>query len=260
MKRGKGEAEKRRSGETKNRRFFSPGHRLPGSPVHLFPVSPIPRFSGSFLQRRIQISFILLLLLSFSLVCSSATAEQWIKVRWVDDGDTIVLVDGRRIRYIGINAPEIAHQEYHQKAEPLGYEALRYNKILVHKKRVRLEFGSEKHDRYDRVLAYVFLPDSRFVNLEMLRKGYAFCLFRGPNDRYNTLFLKAQREAMKAGRGIWNLWEEAGQEYLGNRRSRRFHLKACPMGRTISPKNRVYFSSRWEAFWAGYAPAKRCQP
>ena len=198
--------------------------------------------------------------MSFGLVHGNATAEQWIKVRWVDDGDTIVLVDGRRIRYIGINAPEIAHQEYHQTAEPLGYDALRHNKILVHKKRVRLEFGKEKLDRYDRVLAYVFLPDGRFVNLEMLRKGYAFCLFREPNDSYNALFLKAQREAMKAGRGIWNSWEETGQRYIGNRRSRRFHLKTCLFGRKISSKNRVYFSSRWDAFWAGYAPAKRCRP
>lgn len=252
MKRRGGETAKRRSGEPKNRRFFSP--------FHLFPDSPFPRYADSLSSNSIKLAFIVFLLLSFELVSGNASADQWIKVRWVDDGDTIVLVDGRRIRYIGINAPEIAHQEYHQKAEPLGYEALRYNKILVHKKRVRLEFGSQKHDRYDRVLAYVFLPDSRFVNLEMLRKGYAFCLFHGPNDRYNTLFLKVQREAMKAGRGIWNLWEDAGQGYLGNRRSRRFHLKACPFGRTISPKNRVYFSSRWDAFWAGYAPAKRCQP
>ena len=251
---------KQKSGETTNRKLLSLFLRLTVSPIHFFLDSPFLRFSESFLPTRIKKSFIALSLLLIGLLCGQAMAEQWITVRWVDDGDTIVLADGRRIRYIGINAPEIAHQEYHQKAEPLGYEALRFNKILVHKKRVRLEFGSEKHDRYDRVLAYVFLPDKRFVNLEMLRNGYAYCLFREQNDRYNPVFLKAQREAMKAGRGIWNSWEESGQGYIGNQRSRRFHLKTCHFGRKISPNNRVYFSNRWEAFWEGYAPAKRCNP
>jgi endonuclease YncB( thermonuclease family) len=47
-------------------------------------------------------------------------------VRWVDDGDTIVLADGRRVRYIGINAPEIAHRD--QKAEPYGNTAKKFNR------------------------------------------------------------------------------------------------------------------------------------
>jgi len=46
----------------------------------------------------------------------SIRAEQWVRVRWVDDGDTIVLIDDRRVRYIGINAPEIEHGD--QPADP----------------------------------------------------------------------------------------------------------------------------------------------
>jgi endonuclease YncB( thermonuclease family) len=34
-----------------------------------------------------------------------AAASEWVSVKWVDDGDTILLTDGRRVRYIGINAP-----------------------------------------------------------------------------------------------------------------------------------------------------------
>jgi len=187
-------------------------------------------------------------------------AGQWIKVRWVDDGDSIVLVDGRKVRYIGINAPEIDHPKYDQKAEPFGYEASQFNKSLVFRKQIRLEFDREKFDQYGRLLAYVFLSNGTFVNLELIRSGFAFYLPRKPNDRYDRQLLKAQREAMIASKGMWRHWQEPGEGYIGNRRSKRFHLKQCPFGQKISRKNRVYFSKRWDAFWAGYAPAKRCRP
>jgi len=204
-----------------------------------------------------RIGFSLLLVL---LLATSASAEQWLKVKWVDDGDTILLTDGRRIRYIGINSPEIDHEAHDRRAEPYGYEALRYNKRLVYKERVRLEFDRETRDRYNRELAYVFLPNGTFVNLKLLENGYAYCLFIKPNDRHNALFLQTQRQAMKSGRGIWQQWHEPGRQYIGSQRSRRFHLVTCPNGRKVSPKNRITFSSRWEAFWAGYAPAKGCRP
>jgi len=60
---------------------------------------------------------------------SSGQAETSVYVRWVDDGDTIVLADGRRIRYIGINAPEIGHADI--KPEPLGPEAKNFNKQFL---------------------------------------------------------------------------------------------------------------------------------
>ncbi|MBW2406005.1 MAG: thermonuclease family protein [Deltaproteobacteria bacterium] len=83
-------------------------------------------------------------------------------MKWVHDGDTIVLTDGRYVRYIGINAPEIAHDNH--KAEAFGYEAKNYNKSLVRSKTVRLEFDKEKYDRHGRLLAYVFLLNGTFIN------------------------------------------------------------------------------------------------
>lgn len=253
MKRGNGEAEKlmkRRNGETEKRRNL--GNRLS--------VSPFLRFAASHCPGICTYILIGLFLLFAQTVWADTGAGQWIKVRWIDDGDTMVLVDGRRVRYIGINAPEIDHPKYDQKAEPFGYEALQFNKSLVFRKQIRLEFDKEKLDQYDRLLAYVFLPNGIFVNLELIRNGYAFYLARKPNDRYDRQFLNAQREAMRAGKGMWRHWQEAGEGYIGNRRSKRFHLNRCPFGQKISRKNRVYFSKRWDAFWAGYAPAKRCRP
>jgi micrococcal nuclease len=206
---------------------------------------------------RIPLALIALITVLFA---TSAVAEQWVKVKWVDDGDTILLTNGRHLRYIGINSPEIENKKYERKAEPYGQKALRYNQHLVYKKRVRLEFDRDSKDRYGRLLAYVFLPNGTFVNLKMIEQGYAYCLYKRPNDRYQKKFLTAQREAMTAGRGIWQQWREPGRKYVGSRRSRRFHLETCPNGRKIKNKNRIFFSSRWEAFWTGYAPAKGCRP
>lgn len=183
-------------------------------------------------------------------------AQEWFKVKRVNDGDTIVLTDGRHVRYIGINTPEIDHGS--QKAEPYGYKAKNYNKKMVLSKMIRLEFDKERYDQYGRLLAYIFLKDGKFVNKAMIEQGYAYFLPRRPNVRYNKVLLQSQRNVMSAKRGIWRNWKEKESGYLGNRRSKRFHYKTCPFGKRIGKTNKIFFSSKWDAFWAGFAPCKRC--
>lgn len=197
-----------------------------------------------------------LILLFIFLSAGESLAQEWFKVRWVNDGDTIVLMDDRQVRYIGINAPEIGHTD--KKTEPYGYKAKNFNKKLVYLKKVRLEFDKELYDQYGRLLAYVFLQDGTFVNKTMLGQGYAYYTPRKPNVRYDAVFLQFQRDAMSAKRGIWRNWEEKEGGYLGNRRSKRFHLKTCPFGKRTGKANRIFFSKKWDAFWAGFAPCKRC--
>ncbi len=183
-------------------------------------------------------------------------AEKTLDVRRVNDGDTITLTDGRLVRYIGVDTPEIDYKK--RRAEPLAYEARDYNRRLLHGGKVRLGFDRQTSDRYGRTLAYVFLQDGTFVNAEVLRQGYGFFLPTEKNRRYRKVLLASQREAMSAGRGIWRNWREAGKGYIGNRRSMRLHLKSCPRAAGISRSNRVYFKTSWEAFWKGYAPARGC--
>jgi micrococcal nuclease len=190
----------------------------------------------------------------------NASAAEWLTVVWVDDGDTIVLADGRRVRYIGINAPEVAHPAYDRPGEAYGQRALAANKALVEGQKIRLEFDRDKKDHYGRLLAYVYLEDGRCVNSELVRGGWAYVLFKKPNIRYDRLLVQAQRSAMSAGAGIWKRWRETGEEIIGNRRSRRFHLVRCPESRKVHPKNRVSFPSHWKAYWHGYAPSKKCGP
>lgn len=183
-------------------------------------------------------------------------AEQWVAVKRVNDGDTVTLADGRLVRYIGVNAPEINHER--NTAEPFGFDARSRNIELIGPRRIRLEFDIERFDDYGRTLAYVFLPDGSMVNEKLLQSGAAHCLYRMPNVKHEVRLLKAQREAMQERRGMWGEWREKEGRYVGNRNSRRFHAAACPEVKRISPKNRVVFSKRWDAFWAGYSPAREC--
>jgi endonuclease YncB( thermonuclease family) len=198
------------------------------------------------------------LILLLTICAEGVNAGKRVTVKRVNDGDTVKLADGRSVRYIGVNTPEIQHERHTD--EPFGLEARARNIELVQSKTVRLEFDIERFDDYGRTLAYVFLPDGSMVNEKLLQSGMAHCLYRMPNVKYEARLLKAQREAMQDRRGRWREWREKEGRYVGNRNSRRFHAAACPEGKRISPKNRIVFSKRWDAFWAGYAPAKECLP
>jgi len=198
------------------------------------------------------------LCLALALLYDTIWASEWKRVTWVDDGDTVVLSDGIRVRYIGINAPEVAHEG--RPAERFGPEARAFNRKLVSQKKVRLELDREQHDQYDRLLAYVFLEDGTFVNAELVRGGYACCLFRRPNTKYDEQLLGLQKEAMKKRVGLWKGFVDQEGPYVGNRHSRRFHGASCPFGKNISPKNRIFLKTRYDAFWQGFSPCKRCKP
>lgn len=187
-----------------------------------------------------------------------AAAGPWARVRWVDDGDTVVLTDGRRIRYIGINAPEVAHGR--QAAQPLGDAARAFNRRLVQNRKIRLEFDREKKDRYGRRLAYVFLENGVLVNAQLVAEGYAYCLPRFPNRRYRRLLLKTQRRAMGQRKGIWAYWLEVPGPFVANRHSMRFHHIGCPFARRIGKGNRRVFQNSRQAFYEGFAPCHQCIP
>jgi micrococcal nuclease len=86
---------------------------------------------------------LVLLILVVSVGCCGA--ESWVMAKWVVDGDTIVLRDGRHVRYIGIDSPEIAHKKH--RAEPMGDEAQSVNRELIDGWKLRLGHGREKTDR-----------------------------------------------------------------------------------------------------------------
>ena len=181
------------------------------------------------------------------------------RVRWVLDGDTVVLWSGEKIRYKGINAPEIAHKD--QPGEPFGRRAAEFNRRLVEGKRVIILTRGRSRDRYGRTLAYLFLPDGTMVNERLLEVGLAHMMTMGRRVPFWSRFLAAQRRAMRERRGLWSLYYRmVGMRVVGNAKSMRFHRLDCPYGRSIWWRNRRPFRSVWEAFWNGYSPCKKCRP
>ncbi len=179
-----------------------------------------------------------------------------LKVVKVVDGDTIVLSDGRTVRYIGIDTPE--------QGEPFYEAAKNFNRKLVQGKTVELEFDLERYDRYGRLLAYVFVRDKTgrriFVNAEMVRNGFARIYTKPPNVKYADLFLRLQEEARTNNRGLWAVYKPTRSPVIGNRQTKVFHRPNCPAVRRISPQNRILFRSGEDALKRGFHPCRECQP
>jgi micrococcal nuclease len=121
----------------------------------------------------------------------------------VIDGDTIeVSISGQNedVRYIGVDTPETVKPG--TPVQCFGHRASDFDRRLVEHQRVRLVFGVERRDIYDRLLAYVYLGH-RFVNAELVRRGLARTLTIPPNDRHAALFKGLESRAARAGRGLW---------------------------------------------------------
>ena len=130
------------------------------------------------------------------------------------DGDTLVLENKERVRLIGIDTPEMHESDKLERdarrsgqdtetIKQLGRRAYEFTKKLVEGKRVRLEFDAERFDKYNRLLAYVYLEDGTFVNAEIVRQGYASLLTIPPDVKYAELFQKLYKEAREKKRGLW---------------------------------------------------------
>ena len=121
----------------------------------------------------------------------------------VIDGDTIeVALDGSSedVRYIGIDTPESVAPD--QPVECYGKRASAANERLVDGATARLVIGAEPRDRYDRLLAYVYVGDT-LVNAELVRRGFARALTIEPNTDRAALFGRLERRAAGSGRGLW---------------------------------------------------------
>ena len=164
-----------------------------------------------YVKKFLQYSLILLLLLA-----GCGNENNTYLVTRVIDGDTIELGNRERVRFIGIDTPEA---RYNRKLErdarrtgkdyetiiAMGKKATQFTKSLVQGKRVKLEFDVERRDRYGRLLAYVYLPDGKMLNAEILKEGYGQLYTFPPNLKYVDMFIKLQREARENNRGLWEL-------------------------------------------------------
>lgn len=116
------------------------------------------------------------------------------------DGDTVELADGSRVRYLGIDTPELG--EYYAD------EATARNRELVEGKVVELQSGKRDKDEYGRLLRYVYV-DGVFVNAELVSQGYATAYIFDPDDRYSQVLVQLEQYAKMRQGGMWAV-DESG--------------------------------------------------
>jgi micrococcal nuclease len=207
----------------------------------------------------------------------SATSEPFesFKVTRVVDGDTIEIEGGEKVRYIGIDTPETVDPR--KPVQCFGIEASKKNKELVEGKIVRLEKDITDRDKYSRLLRYVWVDDL-FVNLELIKQGFASSYAYPPDIKYQKEFLEAEREAREAERGLWGACpavttstikvQEAPQEgvcdikgNISTSGEKIYHLPGCgSYAKTHIDEKRGerWFCSDKEAQEAGWRKALNC--
>jgi len=160
------------------------------------------------LVTRLGLALGLLLLLA----AATTAAPLQGRVSWVVDGDTLDIAGIGHVRLLGIDTPEKETSERDRALLRLGAKAprlrevarraTRYNIAATKGQTVTLEFDGERRDRYNRLLAYVFLPDGRLLNRLLLEEGLAV-VYRRFDFRRKADFLAAEATAHRQQRGLW---------------------------------------------------------
>lgn len=134
---------------------------------------------------------------------NTATQRYKNKVVHVYDGDTIKLKNGKKVRFLGIDTPEV--DSYYKKATPGGKAAKKWVSKQLKGMDVYLEYDQQQHDKYKRLLAHVFLEDGTHINVALVEKGLAIVSLFPPNLRYKDALLSAQKIAQQQKAGMWKM-------------------------------------------------------
>lgn len=154
------------------------------------------------LQKKRQVFLALFLCLSFPVWadCLAQGELQEATVSRVIDGDTLHLTDGRKIRLIGVNTPELDHKQGHH--EPYAVEA-KARLTAIAGRQIYWQDGEESEDRYGRKLYYLFTKDRVSISSQLLSDGLGYRVAIPPNVRYQDCFAEAEQKARDAKRGLW---------------------------------------------------------
>ena len=155
-------------------------------------------------------------------ICSVPKDAELAAVRQVIDGDTLQLRDGRHIRLIGLDTPEIGHDG--ERDMPGAQAAKSALQQLVHAggDRVYLQPGRESRDRYRRWLAHLYTPDGKSLTQALLRKGLGRQIAFPPNLSNLECYRDAEASARAEKRGLWQTAVQEAASLQGDESG--FHL------------------------------------
>lgn len=135
--------------------------------------------------------------------CQADRTDETAQIKYVHDGDTVWLTDGRKVRIIGINTPELARDAI--PAEPLAEQTRdELRQRLGKMAQVRLRYGTEKTDRYGRLLAHLFDNQGQNISEWLLRRGLALSLTVPPNLWQTECYQRAEQQARQQQKGLWS--------------------------------------------------------
>lgn len=126
-----------------------------------------------------------------------------VAVQRVVDGDTLRLSDGRSVRMIGLNTPELGKKG--RADEPFAVTARKRLEALVAASDGQLALlpGKESKDSYGRTLAHLYGADGANLEAQMLAEGLGFQVAVAPNVDLVICQQTAERSARRAGLGVW---------------------------------------------------------
>ncbi|MFA6080854.1 MAG: thermonuclease family protein [Patescibacteria group bacterium] len=127
-----------------------------------------------------------------------------VKVIRVIDGDTIEIEGKIKVRYIGVDSPEIYHDSTGKKTgvECFANESYLENKKLVEGKEVSLIKDVSDKDKYGRLLRYVYV-EGLFINDYLIKNGYAKLMTIKPDIKYSQQFKEEEKLAQVNNLGLW---------------------------------------------------------
>lgn len=136
--------------------------------------------------------------------CAADHIDEQVRVAYAYDGDTVRLEDGRRLRLIGIDTPELGRDGApDQPYAVAARDALR--DLLDGRATLKLRFDATRHDVHGRLLAHAFLTDGTSVSAWLLQHGYATLLIIPPDTWNVACYQEAETAARAAHSGIWSL-------------------------------------------------------
>lgn len=136
--------------------------------------------------------------------CPADRSDERVVARQIFDGDTLLLEDGRTVRLVGIDTPELGRDG--KPSQPFAADAkAALARLAPPGAALRLRLDAERFDRYGRLLAHAFDADGTNVQTRLLEAGLATALVVPPRQWGVACYAAAEARAREARSGIWQL-------------------------------------------------------